>query len=99
MFRAEQLTDGDRQRRRAPRPHAVTIRQAAAATDQGGGECRILANYPAASGKMQDDLQKMGVVFVLYLIIRTERPAAGVFLAKSGGNGRHRHPLAAIGTT
>lgn len=34
MFRAEQLTDGDRQRRRVPRLHALTIRQAAAATDK-----------------------------------------------------------------
>ena len=34
MFRAEQLTDGDRQRRRAPRLHALTVRQAAATTDK-----------------------------------------------------------------
>ena len=34
MFRAEQLTGGDRQRRRVPRLHAVTIRRAAAATDK-----------------------------------------------------------------
>lgn len=34
MFRAEQLTDGDRQRRRVPRLHAATIRQAAAVTDK-----------------------------------------------------------------
>ena len=34
MFRAEQLTDGDRQRRRVPRLHALTIRQAAATTDK-----------------------------------------------------------------
>ena len=34
MFRAEQLPDEDRQRRRVPRLHAVTIRQAAAAADK-----------------------------------------------------------------
>ena len=34
MFRAEQRTDGDRQRRRMPRLHALTIRQAAATTDK-----------------------------------------------------------------
>ena len=34
MFRAEQLTDGDRQRRRVPRLHALTIRQTAATTDK-----------------------------------------------------------------
>lgn len=63
MFRAEQLTDGDRQRRRVPWLHAVTVRQAAAVTDQGGGECRILPNYPADGGEMQDDLQKSGDLF------------------------------------
>nr|DAG00103.1 MAG TPA: hypothetical protein [Siphoviridae sp. ctBeL15] len=44
MFRAEQLTGGDRQRRRASRLHAVTVRQAAAATDKTaktGGNCQI----------------------------------------------------------
>jgi hypothetical protein len=34
MFRAEQRTDGDQQRRRVPRLHALTIRQAAATTDK-----------------------------------------------------------------
>ena len=34
MFRAEQLTDGDRQRRRVPRLHALTIRQETATTDK-----------------------------------------------------------------
>ena len=44
MFRAEQLTDGDRQRRRVPRLHALTIRQAAATTgktDKTGGNRQI----------------------------------------------------------
>jgi hypothetical protein len=46
MFRAEQLTDGDRQRRRVPRLHALTIQQAAAATDktaETGGNRQIQA--------------------------------------------------------
>lgn len=34
MFRAEQRTDGDRQRRRAPWLHALTIQQTAAVTDK-----------------------------------------------------------------
>lgn len=34
MFRAERRADGDRQRRRVPRLHALTIRQAAAVTDK-----------------------------------------------------------------
>lgn len=34
MFRADQLTGGDRQRRRADQLHALTIRQAATATDK-----------------------------------------------------------------
>ena len=44
MFRAKQRTDGDRQRRRLPRLHALTIRQAAATTDKTaktGGNCQI----------------------------------------------------------
>ena len=34
MFRAEQRTDGDRQRGGCPRLHALTIQQAAATTDK-----------------------------------------------------------------
>lgn len=59
MFRAEQRTDGDRQRRRVPRLHALTIRQTAAGPDQNSQRRRISPNPGAKVGEMNENLQKM----------------------------------------
>ena len=72
MFRADWLTTGHRQRRRVPQLHAATIRQEAADPGEDNRGRRNLPNYPADGGEMQDDLQKISVMFVLYLIIQTE---------------------------
>ncbi len=63
MFRAEQLTDGDRQRRRAPRLHALTVRQAAAGPDQNSQRRRISPNAGAKVDKMKENLQKQEHLF------------------------------------
>lgn len=100
MFRAEQLTDGDRQRRRGPRLHALTIRQTAAGPDQNSQRRRISPNPGAKVGEMNENLQKnVTFLYILGQYGKESTPAAGVFPAKSGGNGRHRHPLTTTGTT
>nr|DAE39043.1 MAG TPA: hypothetical protein [Caudoviricetes sp.] len=59
MFRAEQRTDGDRQRRRAPWLHAVTIQQTAAGPSRNSQRRRISPNQSTKAGKMKENLQKL----------------------------------------
>lgn len=63
MFRAEQRTDGDRQRRRVPRLHALTIRQTAAGPGQNSQRRRISPNPGAKVGEMKENLQKSEHLF------------------------------------
>lgn len=42
-----------------------------------------MSNQGAGMGKMQDNLQKNSVPFVLYLIIQTERPSGEGFSCKT----------------
>ena len=58
MFRTERRADGDRQRRRVPRLHALTIRQTAAGPDQNSQRRRISPNPGAKVGEMNENLQK-----------------------------------------
>lgn len=102
MFRAEQLTDGGRQRRRAPRSHAVTIRQAAATTDK---TAETGGNVPPLS-KMQEKLQEKSFPCVLHTIIPTETGRASAASCKIGAkmqeaqamSGRLRGVLTTEGT-
>lgn len=63
MFQAEQLTDGDQQRRRAPWLHALTIRQAAAGPSQNSQRRRISPNPGTKVLEMKENLQKSGHSF------------------------------------
>lgn len=71
MFRAEQLTDGDRQRRLAPRSHAVTIRQAAAAAGENYRGARKAGGNAPLLSEMQEKLQEKSFPCVLHTIIPT----------------------------
>nr|DAJ84558.1 MAG TPA: hypothetical protein [Caudoviricetes sp.] len=58
MFRAERRTDNDRQRRRAPWLHAVTVQQTAAGADRNTQRRRISPNAGAKVDEMKENLQK-----------------------------------------
>lgn len=66
MFRAEQRTDGDRQRRRVPRLHAVTIQQTAAGAGRGQPKPAEIVKSEAESGRNERELAKI-VTFVYIL--------------------------------
>jgi hypothetical protein len=54
----------------------------------------------AESGRNERELAKIATfLYILGQYVKECTPAAGVFPAKSGGNGRHRHPLDTTGTT
>lgn len=100
MFRAEQLTDGDRQRRRgAPAP----CPDHPADGSRTGPKQPKTENFTKSgrkSGGNERELAKIGTfLYILGQYGKESTPAAGVFPAKSGGNGRHRHPLTTTGTT
>jgi hypothetical protein len=77
----------------------VTIRQAAAATGKKSKPAEIVKTE-RENGRNDGELAKIGTfLYILGQYGKESTPAAGVFPAKSGGNGRHRHPLTTTGTT
>ena len=84
MFRAEQRTDGDRQRRRAPWLHALTIRQAAATTGEDCRGTRETGRNAPPLPKMQENLQEKEFPCVLHTIMRTQTGGAAALSCKIG---------------
>ena len=78
MFLAEQLTDGDRQRRRGRQLHALTIRQAAATTGENRRRTRENRRNAPPSPEMQEKLQEKEFPCALYTIMRTHTDSAAV---------------------
>jgi len=78
----------------------VTIQQTAADADRGRPKPAEIVKSEAESGRNALELAKTETfVYILEQYGKESPPAAGVFPAKSGGNGRHRHPLTTTGTT
>nr|DAH41098.1 MAG TPA: hypothetical protein [Caudoviricetes sp.] len=99
MFRAEQRADGDRQRRRAPWLHAVTIRQAAGPHRKRPKPAEIVKSEHE-SGRNERELAKIGTfLYILGQYGKECHPAAGLFPAKSGGNDGQRHHWHHLNTT
>lgn len=100
MFRAEQLTDRDRQRRRgAPAP----CPDHPADGSRTGPKQPKTENFTKSGRKSRRNALELAktetFVYILGQYVKESTPAAGVFPAKSGGNGRSRHPLTTTGTT
>ena len=84
MFRAEQLTDGDRQRRRVRQLHALPIRQTAATTGENRRRTREPVRNAPSSPEMQEKLQEKEFPCALHTIIRTHTDSAAVQSCKIG---------------
>lgn len=72
MFRAEQRTDGDRQRRRVRQLHALPIQQTVRHSGTDCRRTRETRRNPPSSPEMQEKLQEKEFPCVLHTIIPTE---------------------------
>ena len=84
MFRGEQLTADDHQRRQVRQLHALTIWQTAATTGENCRGMRAAAGNAPPSPKMQENLQEKTFACALHTIIPTETSGTAALSCKIG---------------